>query len=159
MVPNRPHHEKLLAGVCASLARSLVLDVTLVRLAFMVLALAWGLGVVLYGALWLLLPNEGQLTTGLKMRGRMRRNVQGMRGEVRRSARVFSEGWNRLDRQPWPRPINRQWLALTMMAAGLLIFLGSLGAFAWLTLTRAVGLVAMCGGAAVLISLRQRDSE
>jgi signal transduction histidine kinase len=43
---------RALAGVCAGIARTLGLDVTLVRLVFAVLALAGGAGVVLYLALW-----------------------------------------------------------------------------------------------------------
>jgi signal transduction histidine kinase len=43
---------RALAGVCAGIARTLGVDVTLVRLVFAVLALAGGAGVVLYLALW-----------------------------------------------------------------------------------------------------------
>ncbi|HSL64008.1 MAG TPA: PspC domain-containing protein, partial [Gaiellaceae bacterium] len=43
---------RALAGVCAGVARTLGVDVTLVRLVFAVLALAGGAGVVLYLALW-----------------------------------------------------------------------------------------------------------
>src|SRR5437588_3417055 len=43
---------RALAGVCAGIARSLGVDVTLVRLVFALLALAGGAGVLLYLALW-----------------------------------------------------------------------------------------------------------
>jgi signal transduction histidine kinase len=43
---------RALAGVCAGIARSLGVDVTLVRLVFALLALAGGAGIVLYLALW-----------------------------------------------------------------------------------------------------------
>jgi signal transduction histidine kinase len=43
----------VIAGVCAGIAQSLAVDVTLVRLVFAILALAGGAGVVLYLALWL----------------------------------------------------------------------------------------------------------
>ncbi len=44
--------ERVIAGVCAGIAQSLAIDVTLVRLVFALLALAGGAGVVLYLALW-----------------------------------------------------------------------------------------------------------
>jgi signal transduction histidine kinase len=47
-----------LAGVCSGIAATLDVDVTLVRLVFALLALAGGAGVVLYGAGWILLPDE-----------------------------------------------------------------------------------------------------
>lgn len=45
--------ERVIAGVCAGIAQSLAVDVTLVRLVFALLALAGGAGIVLYLALWL----------------------------------------------------------------------------------------------------------
>ncbi|HLK45973.1 MAG TPA: PspC domain-containing protein [Acidimicrobiales bacterium] len=47
---------RLLAGVCAGIAERLDLDVSLVRVAFVVLAFAWGAGVVIYAAMWALVP-------------------------------------------------------------------------------------------------------
>ena len=44
--------ERALAGVCAGIAQSLGVDVTLVRVVFALLALAGGAGIVLYIALW-----------------------------------------------------------------------------------------------------------
>ncbi len=44
--------ERVIAGVCASIAQTLAVDVTLVRLVFALLALAGGAGIVLYLALW-----------------------------------------------------------------------------------------------------------
>src|SRR5919205_550512 len=44
--------DRALAGVCAGIAQALSVDVTLVRLAFTLLALAGGAGIVLYLALW-----------------------------------------------------------------------------------------------------------
>ena len=44
--------ERVIAGVCAGIAQALAVDVTLVRLIFMLLALAGGAGILLYLALW-----------------------------------------------------------------------------------------------------------
>jgi signal transduction histidine kinase len=44
--------DRVVAGVCAGIAQTLAVDVTLVRLVFALLALAGGAGIVLYLALW-----------------------------------------------------------------------------------------------------------
>jgi signal transduction histidine kinase len=44
--------ERVVAGVCAGIAQTLGVDVTLVRLIFALLALAGGAGIILYLALW-----------------------------------------------------------------------------------------------------------
>jgi phage shock protein C len=54
--------EKRVAGVCGGLAKYFNVDPTLVRLAFVFLALAGGPGVLIYLIMWIVLPCE-PLTT------------------------------------------------------------------------------------------------
>lgn len=60
----RPQHPRLIGGVCSGLARWLGWDRAVVRLGFALLALVTSLfpAVVLYGVLWLAIPeaNEGR---------------------------------------------------------------------------------------------------
>ena len=55
----RSRDERIVAGVCAGLARYIGLSPLVVRLAVVALTLAGGTGVVLYVAAWLMLPLEG----------------------------------------------------------------------------------------------------
>jgi len=56
----RPYHGRMAAGVCAGVASYAGVDVTIVRIAFAVLAVAGGgAGIPLYIAAWLLIPEEG----------------------------------------------------------------------------------------------------
>jgi phage shock protein PspC (stress-responsive transcriptional regulator) len=55
----RSRDGRIVAGVCAGLARYTGLNPILLRLAVVILTLAGGLGVVLYVAAWLVLPLEG----------------------------------------------------------------------------------------------------
>jgi phage shock protein PspC (stress-responsive transcriptional regulator) len=55
----RPIHDRMLTGVAAGLAGYLGVDVTIVRIAFVVLAIAGGAGIPLYLAGLLLIPEEG----------------------------------------------------------------------------------------------------
>jgi phage shock protein PspC (stress-responsive transcriptional regulator) len=51
---------RIVAGVCAGLGAYLGVDVNLVRLAFGVLTVFYGLGILLYLIAWLILPEEGE---------------------------------------------------------------------------------------------------
>jgi phage shock protein PspC (stress-responsive transcriptional regulator) len=55
----RPFQDRMLAGVAIGVARYLGVDVTIVRIIFAVLAVVGGVGVPLYLAGWLLIPDEG----------------------------------------------------------------------------------------------------
>lgn len=151
-MPVRPRADRLLLGVCAGIASRYDVDVTLVRLGFLLLSLAWGLGIVLYLALWLLTPTEGE-QPARNLRGVARRNVRGARLEAARSRRRLRGAWRDGGRASWPRPLNRRWLAIALVGGGMLILLGSLGLLAWVTPLRAVGLGVIALGVAILISL------
>lgn len=55
----RPFEGRMLTGVAAGLADYMGVDVTLVRIAFAVLAVVGGMGIPLYLAGLLLIPDEG----------------------------------------------------------------------------------------------------
>lgn len=55
----RPRDDRMVAGVCAGLARYFDADATVVRLVFALLVLVGGAGVPLYIAGWLLIPEDG----------------------------------------------------------------------------------------------------
>jgi phage shock protein C len=55
----RPIQDRMLAGVAAGIARYLGVDATIIRIAFAVLVVTGGIGVPLYLAGWLLIPEEG----------------------------------------------------------------------------------------------------
>jgi phage shock protein PspC (stress-responsive transcriptional regulator) len=55
---HRDQPDRKLAGVCASLAANLEVSVSVVRAAFVLLALFRGFGLALYAVLWLLLPER-----------------------------------------------------------------------------------------------------
>lgn len=59
----RPH-DRLLAGVCAGLARHLGLAESTVRIIMIVLALCAGAGIILYAWLWLTVPTEEEQGRG-----------------------------------------------------------------------------------------------
>src|SRR4051794_31258339 len=59
----RSRLDRKVAGVAGGLARHLDVDPTIIRVLFVVLVLFGGAGLLLYGALWLLVPEEGSERT------------------------------------------------------------------------------------------------
>lgn len=55
----RAYHGRMLAGVCAGIADYLGVDVTIVRIAFVVFSFLGGVGIPAYLACLLLIPEEG----------------------------------------------------------------------------------------------------
>ena len=54
----RSKTNRKLAGVCGGLAQYFNLDATLIRVLFVVLAVLGGSGLVIYLAMWIIVPNE-----------------------------------------------------------------------------------------------------
>ena len=55
----RPVHDRMLAGVASGLARYFGVDVLLIRIALVILVFVGGIGLAIYVASWLLIPEEG----------------------------------------------------------------------------------------------------
>jgi phage shock protein C len=56
----RSRTDRKLAGVCGGLAEYFNLDPTLIRVLFIVLAVLGGSGIIIYLAMWILVPNQPQ---------------------------------------------------------------------------------------------------
>lgn len=63
--PRRLHRstrDRMWQGVCGGVAEYLGVDATVVRIGFVLLSILGGVGIVAYGAAWLLVPEEGSAT-------------------------------------------------------------------------------------------------
>lgn len=60
---HRSRKGQMIAGVCAGLAEHFGVDVNLVRLGFAVFTIFFGVGVLIYLAAWVILPEEGEDTS------------------------------------------------------------------------------------------------
>lgn len=72
--PTRSRESRVLAGVCGGLARRTDIDPVIYRVAFGILG-CLGVGLVLYGAAWLLLPQDGDEESGVERL--LRRRIDG----------------------------------------------------------------------------------
>ncbi len=102
-VPKRLYRDAedvVVAGVSAGLAAYLDVDPLYVRLGFIVLTLLNGIGFVLYGILWLVVPRALTPVQKLEMRGRPT-SVQALQERLREKASELSQegkaAWKRLE--------------------------------------------------------------
>ncbi len=115
----RSESDKIFAGVCGGIAAYLGVDAIFVRLAFILLIFASGIGVILYLALMILMPKEegGDLTS-----------AQTVKNNFEQFGNDVSSGMKRARQHPQGPTI----------AAGLMILLGvyflfnNLGLLGWL---------------------------
>ncbi|HET8651914.1 MAG TPA: PspC domain-containing protein [Gaiellaceae bacterium] len=123
----RAQGEGALAGVCAGIAKSLGVDVTLVRLTFALLAFAGGAGIVAYAGAWLAMaPEDGAEPSS-------RRRLVGY-ALLAIAAALALRGLGLSDSLIWPaaalavgllltrRGGSRAVVGLTLIAVGVLVF-------------------------------------
>ncbi|MCI0751605.1 MAG: PspC domain-containing protein, partial [Flammeovirgaceae bacterium] len=65
----RDPEQKVLGGVCGGVAAFFGIDIVVVRLIFVALTFAGGLGVIAYIVLWIILPEAKSLTDKMQMQG------------------------------------------------------------------------------------------
>ena len=78
----RSRDDKMIAGVCGGLAAYLDIDAVLVRLAFVILLFATGIGLPIYVILWIVMPREGSDSGSDAEMGTMTEVVQKNIGEM-----------------------------------------------------------------------------
>lgn len=111
----RSRSNVVVAGVCAGLGRYLGIDPVIVRVFFVLLALWTGVGVLLYLALWILVPREDVAEAGTA------ETVQTGAEEIASRARQMGEELQQNLRGANPRAGTAIGIALIILGAGLLI--------------------------------------
>ena len=116
----RSENDKMIAGVCGGIAGYLGIDTVFVRLAFLLLLLASGVGLILYVILMIIMPRGTSLDIASKEV--FQENIDEYSGEL-------SDNIDRIKKHPQGRSI----------AAGLFIIVGfyllfnNLGLLSWLS--------------------------
>lgn len=152
--PRRPVEGRVVGGVARGLAEHWQVPVSGLRLALVLLAFAWGLGVLLYLLAWAAMPLRSASVR--RLRDVPRANWRGLGGEVRATARRHR---GRLQQAQGLSPRVRRVAALVLLTAGVTTLLASFGALDWITPTRAFGLALLGLGLATLIAGQSIDAE
>jgi phage shock protein C len=90
----RSEDDRMIAGVCGGLAAHYGIDATIVRFGFVLLALFGASGIMLYLALWLIVPRESSVE--LSPREAVRDSVDEGRRMAKDGAVAVKRGYRRL---------------------------------------------------------------
>ena len=96
----RSRTDRHIAGVAGGVARHLDIDPVIVRVVFVVTAFFGGAGLFAYGALWLLLPQEGETSAPISLDEKARGIALVVVGVVAALA-LLSDGWGGASWFPW----------------------------------------------------------
>ncbi len=83
----RSRTNKIIAGVCGGLAEYFSIDPTIVRIAFVLFAFAWGAGIFVYLVMMVIIPLEGKDEAAPSLGNR----VRGAAEEITTSAKQFAK--------------------------------------------------------------------
>ncbi len=99
----RSRHDRKIAGVAGGLARHLDVDPIILRVALVVLIFFGGAGLLIYGAGWLLVPEEGTNDGELRLDDRSRARGPDHRRRDRGAGRSSATRWaTGASRGRWP---------------------------------------------------------
>ncbi len=116
----RSRSDTVLGGVCGGLGEYLGIDANIVRLVFLLLLLASGTGLILYLALWLLLPQEGAPEVSST-----EQRIEDGAQEISDKAREIGDRVRHADRarDAWVAPA----IGIALVAIGAIVLLQNLG--------------------------------
>lgn len=133
--------DRILGGVCSGLAAGLQVDPLWIRIAFVLLALVQGVGVVLYVVLWVVMPERAGAQPGGHSRfasmtsdvRRAWRDLQAQLGGVKPTAASVAGD----SATSPPNQLNSTWrnpsvaIGLILLVAGVLFLADNLGLIHW----------------------------
>ncbi len=156
----RSRSERVLGGVCGGLAKYFDMDPVLVRIIFVLLIFANGLGILAYIIMAILVPVEGSKAGA--PRDAIRENVEEMKqsatelGDKIRSS--FGKGDKPREETP---PVasghrGRSMLGIVFIIVGAFLLLGTLNLFAWFRWAFLWPLVLIIVGLLIIFGARRR---
>ena len=116
----RSRTDRMIGGVCGGLARYLGVDATLVRLIFVLIAVAPGPGVLIYLVLWILIPPEDRPADST-----VEQNIQANAEEIAHRARTIGSDIRTAAREPNPKAA--MFFGAALVGIGLVVLLQNLG--------------------------------
>ena len=116
----RSRTDRMVGGVCGGLARYLGVDATLVRLVFVLIAVAPGPGVLVYLVLWIVMPAEDRPAGAT-----VEQNIQANAEEIADRARHIGSDIRTAAREPNPKAA--MFFGLALIGMGLVVLLQNLG--------------------------------
>lgn len=142
----RSETERILGGVCGGLGDFFNLDPSLIRLVFVVLAIAGGSGLPLYLVLWVILPNKSKIN--LPPEKVISENAE----EIKEKTKNFEH-----EVRDWSHDQNyRQVAGIVLLAVGMLFLLRNLGYIQFINIGEFWPMALVCVGLLILLRRSER---
>ncbi len=159
----RSRNERVLWGVCGGLADYFGMDPVLVRIIFVLLIFANGLGILAYIIMAVLVPVEG--STAGAPRETIRENVQEIRQSAEELGKEIRSGLGKErksgEETAEVRPVtpvhrSRNILGVVLIVVGIFLLMGTLNLFAWFRWAFLWPVILIVVGLMVIFGARRR---
>ena len=152
----RSRSDRMIWGVCGGLAKYFDIDPTIVRIIFVLLIFANGLGILAYIIMAIVVPLEGSKVTAPKEV--IKENVAEIKetaGELGREIRSTFSGEEKLEEANKARQ-RRNIVGITLVVIGILILMGNLNLFWWFRWGYLWPLILVAIGLIIIFSVRRK---
>lgn len=147
----RSRSDRLIAGVCGGLGEYLRIDPVWLRLVFLLLLFAWGIGFWAYLILWIIVPEEGRETA--EPADTVQANLQEMADRTRELGLSIQRGLQGDGSNADARPASGSFIVgVVLVLLGAFLLLNQFNLFSWLRWDVIFALLLVLIGGALLIS-------
>jgi len=143
-------------GVCGGLANYFDMDPTIVRIIFVLLALANGVGIVVYIIMAIVVPLEGSRVTTSKEA--IKENVEEIKETAGQIGNEIRSTFEKADEEDTSGKIRRRrnLLGMVLIVIGIVILLGTLNLFHWLNWVYIWPVIIIAVGLIIVFSARRK---
>ena len=152
----RSKSDRMIWGVCGGLAKYFDMDPTIVRLVFVLLIFANGLGILAYLIMAVVVPLEGSKTVDSKET--VKENVEEIKKTANELGHEIRSTLAREDKSEATTISNRRrnMLGIILIAIGILVLLGSLNLFWWFHWVYLWPVVLIAAGLIIILSAKRK---
>ena len=152
----RSRSERMVWGVCGGLANYFDMDPTIVRVIFVLLALANGVGIVVYIIMAIVVPLEGsKVATSKEV---IKENVEEIKETASEIGKEIRSTFEKADEEDTSGKIRRRrnLLGIVLIIIGIVILLGTLNLFHWLNWVYIWPVIIIAVGLIIVFSARRK---
>ena len=152
----RSRSERMIWGVCGGLANYFDMDPTIVRIIFVLLALANGVGIVVYIIMAIVVPLEGsKVATSKEV---IKENVEEIKETAGQIGNEIRSTFEKADEEDTSGKIRRRrnLLGMALIVIGIVILLGTLNLFHWLNWVYIWPVIIIAVGLIIVFSSRRK---
>ena len=152
----RSRSERMIWGVCGGLANYFDMDPTIVRIIFVLLALANGAGILIYIIMAIVVPLEGSKVA--KSKEVIKENVEEIKETASDLGQEIRSTFEKMDSEETSDKIHRRrnMLGFALIIIGVIIMLNTLNFFSWLSWGYIWPAIIIAVGLVIIFSSRRK---